>query len=167
MKATLKPWSYRSKETEKMDATYSELDEHPLLGVAANAAIVLCALLGMGPRLCMAGTPRQTAFPSPDEAGRALVSTVQQQDERSVFVTAEAHPGMARAKSPFKTPIARCHRRFDHSTYCLPSYCNLANSDSPEAHRANYKAEKAAQRLLLRDLVCGRISKSCDMPQRR
>jgi hypothetical protein len=45
---------------------------------------VLCALLGLGSRLCLAGASSQTAFASPDEAGRALLSAAQQLDERSV-----------------------------------------------------------------------------------
>jgi hypothetical protein len=65
-----------------MDTTFRGLDELP--GPAASAALVLCALLGMGSRLCLAGASSQTAFPSPDAAGRALVSAVQQHDERSV-----------------------------------------------------------------------------------
>jgi hypothetical protein len=82
MKSTLGRWSYRSKEIEKMDATYRGRDRLP--GPAASAALVLCALLGLGSRLCLAGPSSQTAFASPDEAGRALVSAVQQRDERSV-----------------------------------------------------------------------------------
>ena len=82
MKTTLVRWSHRSKETEKMDTTYRRLDELP--GLAASAALVLCALLGMGSRLCLAEASSQTAFALPDEAGRALISAVQQDDERSV-----------------------------------------------------------------------------------
>jgi Protein of unknown function (DUF2950) len=74
MRQTLKLWSYRSKETEKMDAIYRGL-----------GALVLCVLLGMGSRLCLASSPSQAAFASPEEAGRALVTAVQQQDERSVM----------------------------------------------------------------------------------
>jgi hypothetical protein len=85
MKTTLKLWSYRSKENQKMDATCRGIDELALGGPAASAALVLCALLGMGSRLCLAGASSQTAFASPDEAGRALVSAVQQHDERSVM----------------------------------------------------------------------------------
>jgi len=84
MKTTLKLWSFRSKETEKMDATYRRLGELPPAGPAASAALVLCALLGMGSPFCLAGPWSQTDFPSPDEAGRALVSAVQQHDERKV-----------------------------------------------------------------------------------
>jgi hypothetical protein len=82
MKTTSRRWSYGSKETEKMDTTYRGLDELP--GLAASAALVVCALLGMGSRLCLAEASSHTAFASPDEASRALVSAVQQHDERSV-----------------------------------------------------------------------------------
>jgi hypothetical protein len=85
MKAPLGRWSHQSKEIEKMDAAiHRGLDELPLPGPAASAALVLCALLGMGSRLCLAGDSSHTAFPSPDEAGRALVSAVQQHDQKSV-----------------------------------------------------------------------------------
>jgi Protein of unknown function (DUF2950) len=82
MKTTSGRWSYQSKEIEKMDATYRELGDLP--GAAASAALVLGAILGLGSGLCLAGDSSQTAFASPDEAGRALVSAVQQHDERSV-----------------------------------------------------------------------------------
>ena len=55
-----------------------------LPGPAASAVLVLCALLGTGSRLCLAGTSSQAAFPSPDEAGQALVSAIQQHDERQL-----------------------------------------------------------------------------------
>jgi hypothetical protein len=82
MKKTLGRWSYRSKEIEKMDATSRGLDN--FRGPVARAALVLCALVGLGSGPCLAGASSQTVFASPDEAGRALVSAVQQHDERSV-----------------------------------------------------------------------------------
>jgi hypothetical protein len=82
MKTTSGRWSFRSKEIEKMDATNRGLSKLP--GRAASAALVLCALVALGSRVCLAGASSQTAFASPDEAGRALVSAVQQHDERSV-----------------------------------------------------------------------------------
>ena len=84
MRKTLKLWSYQPKESEKMDATYRGIGPLPLPGLAAGVALVLCALLGMGSRPCLAASSSQTAFASPEEAGRALVSAVQQHDERSV-----------------------------------------------------------------------------------
>ena len=65
-----------------MDTTYRGLGELP--GLAVSAALVLCAFLGMGSRLCLAEASSQTVFASSDEAGRALISAVQQHDERSV-----------------------------------------------------------------------------------
>jgi len=67
-----------------MNATYHGFEKFPLPGPAAGAALVLCALLGVGPQLCLAGPSSQMTFPSPDEAGRALVSAVQEHDERAV-----------------------------------------------------------------------------------
>jgi hypothetical protein len=86
MKAPLGRWSHQSKEIEKMDAaTHRGLDEISLPAAAASAALVLCTLLGIGSRLCLAAVSSQTAFPSPEEAGRALLSAVQQHDENSVM----------------------------------------------------------------------------------
>jgi len=65
-----------------MDANYRRLEELPR--PTASAALVLCALLEMGSRLCLAGASGQTTFPSPEEAGRALVSAVEEHDEKSV-----------------------------------------------------------------------------------
>jgi hypothetical protein len=48
-------------------------------------ALVTCALLVAGSiKLCLAGPLIQTAFRSPDEASRALVSAVREHDERAV-----------------------------------------------------------------------------------
>jgi hypothetical protein len=84
MKTTRGRWSYRSKEIEVMNATYHGSEKFPLPGPAIGAALVLCALLGVGPQLCLAGPSSQLTFPSPDEAGRALVSAVQDHDEGAV-----------------------------------------------------------------------------------
>jgi hypothetical protein len=52
---------------------------------AASAAVAICALLVAGSaKLCFAGPSSQTTFPSPDDAGRALVSAVQEHDEQAV-----------------------------------------------------------------------------------
>lgn len=52
----------------------------------SGAALVACALLAVGSvKLCLAGPSSQTSFPSPDEASRALVSAVQEHDERAVI----------------------------------------------------------------------------------
>jgi Protein of unknown function (DUF2950) len=67
-----------------MNSTYRGFEKIPLPGPAAGAALVLCALLGVGPQLCLAGPSSQMTFPSPDEAGRALVSAVQEHDESAV-----------------------------------------------------------------------------------
>jgi hypothetical protein len=50
-----------------------------------SAALVACALLVAGSaQLCLAGPSSQTTFPSPDDASRALVSALQEHDERAV-----------------------------------------------------------------------------------
>jgi Protein of unknown function (DUF2950) len=67
-----------------MNATCRGFEKFPWPRPAAGAALVLCALLGVGPQLCLAGPSSQMTFPSPDEAGRALVSAVQEHDEAAV-----------------------------------------------------------------------------------
>ena len=60
-------------------------DKFPLSRSTATAAWMACALLAAGPvRLCLAAPSSQTAFGSPDDAGRALVSALQNHDERAV-----------------------------------------------------------------------------------
>src|ERR1700688_143252 len=50
-----------------------------------SAALVACALLVAGSvKLCLAGQSSQTTFPSPDDASSALVSALQEHDERAV-----------------------------------------------------------------------------------
>jgi len=66
-----------------MDATSRGLDN--FRGPVASAALMLCALVGLGSGPSLARASSQTAFTSPDEAGRALLSAVQQHDERSVM----------------------------------------------------------------------------------
>jgi hypothetical protein len=66
------------------DTTYRGSEKFSLPGRAAGAALALCALLGLGPQLCLAEPSSQMTFPSPDEAGRALVSAVQEHDEQAV-----------------------------------------------------------------------------------
>jgi hypothetical protein len=52
---------------------------------AASATLAVCVLLLAGSaKPCLAGPSSQTTFPSPDDAGRALVSAVQEHDERAV-----------------------------------------------------------------------------------
>jgi hypothetical protein len=52
----------------------------------ASATLAACVLLAAGSaRLCLAGASSQATFPSPDDAGRALVSAVQEHDERAVM----------------------------------------------------------------------------------
>lgn len=67
-----------------MNATYRGFKRFPLPRPAAGAALVLCALLGVGPQLSLAEPSSQMTFPSPEEAGRALVSAVQDHDEPAV-----------------------------------------------------------------------------------
>jgi Protein of unknown function (DUF2950) len=60
--------------------------ERPGLHTAAfGLALILCALLGAGSaNFCLAEPSSQAAFPSPDDAGRALASAIQEHDERSM-----------------------------------------------------------------------------------
>jgi len=60
-------------------------DKRRLPRPTVNGALVACALLLAGSiKLCLAGPSSQTTFPSPDDASRALVSAVQEHDERTL-----------------------------------------------------------------------------------
>src|ERR1700685_342861 len=51
----------------------------------SSAALAACALLAVGSvELCVAAPSNQPTFASPDDAGRALASAVQQRDEQAV-----------------------------------------------------------------------------------
>jgi hypothetical protein len=50
-----------------------------------SAALILCALLEAGSaQLCLARPSSQAAFPSPEDAGSALASAIQEHDERAM-----------------------------------------------------------------------------------
>jgi Protein of unknown function (DUF2950) len=84
MKITLGLRSSRSKELKVMYATRYGFEKRRL--PAASAAIAASALLAVGSfKPCLAGPSSQTAFPSPDEASRALVSAAQERDEQAVI----------------------------------------------------------------------------------
>jgi hypothetical protein len=75
----------QTKETEMMNEMNSELEGRSLRGLTPRVAVATFALLLTGPvTLSMAGALRQTAFPSPEAASRALVAAVQAHDERAV-----------------------------------------------------------------------------------
>jgi hypothetical protein len=60
-------------------------EKHRLPTSTAGAALAACALLAAGSvELCVAAPSIQTTFASPDQAGRALASAVQEHDERAV-----------------------------------------------------------------------------------
>jgi hypothetical protein len=51
---------------------------------ASAALVAFAVLLTASVKLCLAAQSSQTTFPSPDDASRALVSAVQEHDERAV-----------------------------------------------------------------------------------
>jgi hypothetical protein len=61
----------------------SSFEEHQFPRSTASAALVACALLIAG-KICLAGPSSQATFSSPDDASHALVSAVQEHDERAV-----------------------------------------------------------------------------------
>jgi hypothetical protein len=70
------------KEMHEMN---SKVEGSPSFGATAHVGVAAFALLLTGPLTpCLAGPLRQTTFPSPDEAGRALVAAVEMHDERAV-----------------------------------------------------------------------------------
>src|SRR5271156_2083184 len=63
----------------------NEFDKHRLPTSTVGAALAVCALLAAGSvQLCLAAPSTQPTFASPDDAGRALASAVQEHDERAV-----------------------------------------------------------------------------------
>jgi hypothetical protein len=85
MKMTPGLLSSRSKEFNIMRDTKSGFEERHLPKATASAALVASALLlAVSVKPCLAGASGQTTFPSPDDASRALVSAVQEHDERAV-----------------------------------------------------------------------------------
>jgi hypothetical protein len=84
MKITLGLQSSRSKELKVMYATRYGFERRRL--PAASAAIAASALLAVGfVKPCLAGPSSQTAFRSPGDASRALVSAAQERDEQAVI----------------------------------------------------------------------------------
>jgi hypothetical protein len=70
---------------EEMHEMKSELEVSQSRGQTVHVALATFALLLAGPvAQCLAGPLRQTTFPSPDAASRALVAAVQTHDERAV-----------------------------------------------------------------------------------
>jgi Protein of unknown function (DUF2950) len=68
-----------------MQAMHSELEVSLFRGPTGHLALATCVLLLAAPvTQCLAGPARQTTFPSPDAASRALVAAVQKHDERAV-----------------------------------------------------------------------------------
>jgi hypothetical protein len=68
-----------------MRDTESGFEKRHLSKATASAALVASALLLAVPvKPCLAGALGQTTFPSPDDASRALVSAVQEHNERAV-----------------------------------------------------------------------------------
>jgi Protein of unknown function (DUF2950) len=77
----------------------------------AGALVMLCALLGAGSiKMCLAASSSQTAFASPDEASRALVSAVQADDERTMATILGG--GSALIRSDDKAEDALDRQRF-------------------------------------------------------
>jgi hypothetical protein len=73
------------EETKMKRELDSELEGSPLRGLTPRVAVATFTLLLAGPvTLSMAGSLRQTTFPSPQDASRALVAAVQTHDERAV-----------------------------------------------------------------------------------
>src|ERR1700689_4783212 len=68
-----------------MYGTRNGFEKNRLPTSAAGAALAVCALLAAGSvELCVAAPSSQPTFASPDDAGRALASAVQQRDEQAV-----------------------------------------------------------------------------------
>jgi Protein of unknown function (DUF2950) len=75
----------QSKEIAMMRGTRNAFENLRLPISIGGALLAACALLAAGyVEPCLAAPSRQTTFASPDDAGRALASAVQQRDEKVV-----------------------------------------------------------------------------------
>jgi hypothetical protein len=78
--------SSRQSKESMMRAKTNAPEKRPLSRPTAGIALVVCALLGAGSIKCSLAAPwSPEAFRSPDDASRALVSAVQEHDERTVM----------------------------------------------------------------------------------
>jgi hypothetical protein len=111
MKMTLSLRSFQSKEDEAMYPTLPKFEGRPLFKPTLSVALALCALLGAGSaQRCFAGSSSQAAFASPEEAGRALASAIQEHDERAMTNILGGGIGLINSSSEnasFKS-IGRC-----------------------------------------------------------
>jgi Protein of unknown function (DUF2950) len=96
----------RSKELEMMCVIKHGIEKRR--PPAASAAPLALALLAAGSvKLCLAGPSSQTAFPSPDEASRALVSAAQEHDERAVTRILGGGSGLIRSDDNAEDALER------------------------------------------------------------
>jgi Protein of unknown function (DUF2950) len=110
MKMTLGIWSRQFKEIEQMNIENGEFEKPSSLRPRPTAVLVVCALLGVGSAtLCLAGPLSQTAFPSPEDASRTLVSAVQEHDERAVTKILGGGGGLVRTDDQDDEALEREH----------------------------------------------------------
>jgi hypothetical protein len=102
--------SRQSKEIEMMYAKACGFEERSSPRLSASLALVVCALLGFGSAdLCLAGSSSPTAFASPEDASGALVSAVQEHDERAVTRILGGGSGLVRAEGETDEALEREH----------------------------------------------------------
>jgi hypothetical protein len=93
-----------------MHATKCGFNKRSWLRPNASAAFVICALLGaVSADSCLAGASSQTAFASPEDAGRTLVSAVQEHDGRAVTKILGGGSSLVRAEDETDEGLEREH----------------------------------------------------------
>ena len=118
----------RSKELEMMYALKCGF-EKPRLRRSTAAALAVSALLAAGSvKPCLAGPSSQTSFPSPDEASRALVSTVQEHDERALMKILGGGSGLIRSGDTPEDALEREHFVQKYTRKCTGGFARPAES---------------------------------------
>lgn len=91
-----------------MSEMKSEFEKRPVRRPTAGATLAACALLLAGSvQLCHAQAKSQSTFPSPDDASRALFSSVQTHDERALKAILGAGTELVSSDDPAQDTLDR------------------------------------------------------------
>jgi hypothetical protein len=74
----------RLRRSNMVDEVNSDLKAGPLRGLSSRVALTTFAVLLAGPVTLLAKPSGQTVFASPEDASRALLAAIRQQDERAI-----------------------------------------------------------------------------------
>jgi len=100
-----------------MSEMKSEFEKRPVRRPTAGATLAACALLLAGSvQLCHAQAESQSTFPSPDDASRALFSSVQRHDEQAMKAILGAGTELVSSDDPAQDTLDR--ERFVENKLC-------------------------------------------------